>query len=73
VTWSDVADEFHVGDTIRLFCHNILVMKKEFSEIFGIDVFIWGYSGAIIDPRPERPCRGSRSIISLIFWYTPDG
>ena len=49
VTWSDVADEFHVGDTIRLFCHNILVMKKEFSDIFGIDVFIWGYSGAIID------------------------
>ena len=49
VTWSDVADEFHVGDTVRLFCHNILVMRKEFSDIFGIDAFIWGYSGAIID------------------------
>lgn len=49
VTWSDVADEFHVGDTVRLFCHNILAMRKEFSDIFGIDGFIWGYSGAIID------------------------
>ena len=49
VTWSDVADEFHVGDTVRLFCHNILAMRKEFSDVFGIDVFIWGYSGAIID------------------------
>jgi len=49
VTWSDVADEFHEGDTVRLFCHNILAMRKEFSDVFGIDVFIWGYSGAIID------------------------
>lgn len=49
VTWSDVADEFHVGDTVRLFCHNILAMRKEFSDVFGIDGFIWGYSGAIID------------------------
>ncbi|MCD6125624.1 MAG: hypothetical protein J7J19_01290 [Thaumarchaeota archaeon] len=49
VTWSNVADEFHVGDTVRLFCHNILVMRKEFSDVFGIDAFIWGYSGAIID------------------------
>ena len=49
VTWSDVMDEFHIGDTVRLFCHNILVMRKEFSDIFGIDAFIWGYSGAIID------------------------
>ena len=49
VTWSDVADEFHVGDTVRLFCHSILAMRKEFSDVFGIDGFIWGYSGAIID------------------------
>ena len=49
VTWEEVADEFKVGDTVRLFCHNILVMRQEFVEIFGINAFIWGYSGAIIN------------------------
>lgn len=47
--WSDVSDEFRVGDTVRLFCHNILIMYEDFSETFGIDGFIWGYSGAVID------------------------
>ena len=49
VTWEEVANELKVGDTVRLFCHNILVMRQEFVEIFGINAFIWGYSGAIID------------------------
>ena len=49
VTWSDVSDEFRIGDEVRIFCHNILVMDEEFSEKFGINAFIWGYSGAIID------------------------
>ena len=49
VEWSDVAEEFRVGDTIRVFCHNVLLMNREFSEVFGIDAVIWGYSGAIVD------------------------
>lgn len=49
VTWEEVANEFKAGDTIRIFCHHILVMKKEFAEAFGINTFIWGYSGAIIN------------------------
>jgi len=49
VTWDDVAEEFKIGDTVRVFCHNILIMNDEFAEIFGINAFIWGYSGAIAD------------------------
>jgi len=49
VTWSEVVEEFKEGDYIRVFCHNVLVMKKEFSEKFGISFIIWGYSGAMID------------------------
>ena len=49
VTWEEVANEFKAGDTIRIFCHHILVMKEEFAEAFGINTFIWGYSGAIIN------------------------
>jgi len=36
-------------DIIRFFCHNVLIMKQEFAERFGINAIIWGYSGAIID------------------------
>ncbi len=49
VKWEDVSSEFNVGDEVRLFCHNILIMNEEFSETFGISGFIWGYSGAILD------------------------
>jgi len=49
VTWKDVSNEFQPGDEIRLFYHNLVVMKSEFAEDFGINGFIWGYSGAIID------------------------
>ena len=49
VTWKDVSNEFQPGDEIRLFYHNLVVMKSEFTENFGINGFIWGYSGAIID------------------------
>jgi len=49
VTWKDVADEFKVGDLIRIFCHNVLILKEEFAERFGFNAVIWGYSGAIID------------------------
>ena len=49
VTWEDVADEFNVNDEIRIFCHNILIMNENFAKTFGIDGFVWGYSGAIIN------------------------
>ncbi len=49
VTWKDVSNEFQPGDEIRLFYHNLVIMKSEFAENFGINGFIWGYSGAIID------------------------
>ncbi|MCD6536245.1 MAG: hypothetical protein J7K49_04350 [Thaumarchaeota archaeon] len=49
VTWKDVSNEFQPGDEIRLFYHSLIVMKGEFAENFGINGFIWGYSGAIID------------------------
>ncbi|RLF14453.1 MAG: hypothetical protein DRJ97_06245 [Thermoprotei archaeon] len=49
VAWSEVADEFREGDVVRLFCHNVLIMEDEFAEAFGLNAFIWGYSGAIID------------------------
>ncbi|RLE62030.1 MAG: hypothetical protein DRN53_04725 [Thermoprotei archaeon] len=49
VTWSEVANEFRVGDTLRIFYHNLLILKSEFTEVFGISAVIWGYSGAIIN------------------------
>ena len=49
VTWSEVADEFRVGDTLRIFYHNLLVLKPQFTEVFGLSAVIWGYSGAIIN------------------------
>jgi len=49
VQWSQVADEFKVGDEVRLFCHNVLLVDQGFEEAFGLAGFIWGYSGAIID------------------------
>lgn len=49
VTWSEASDEFKVGDTVRIFCHNALIMKGEFAGNFGISAFVWGYSGAIIN------------------------
>ena len=49
VTWEEVADEFRIGDTVRIFCHNVLIMSEDFAETFDIGAFIWGYSGAIID------------------------
>ncbi len=48
-TWSEVADEFNVGDNLRIFCHNILVLNNKFTETFGIKFVVWGYSGAIIN------------------------
>ncbi len=49
VTWDEVSDEFEVGDIVRIFCHNILIMNDEFAKVFGVRAFIWGYSGAIVD------------------------
>ena len=49
VTWSEVVNKFKDGDLIRVFCHNILVMKEEFNEKFGISFIVWSYSGSIID------------------------
>jgi len=49
VTWNEIVDEFKEGDLVRVFCHNVLVMKEEFSEKFGISFIVWSYSGSIID------------------------
>ena len=49
VEWSQVNDEFKVGDEVRVFCHNVLLMNQGFEEAFDLVGFIWGYSGAIID------------------------
>ena len=49
VSWSDVSEEFRIGDEVRIFCHNIAVMNDKFADSFGIKAFIWGYSGAIMD------------------------
>lgn len=49
VTWSEVSGEFKPGDVIRVFYHNILVLRKNFRDSFGINAILWGYSGAIID------------------------
>lgn len=49
VTWSEASGEFEVGDDVRIFCHNVLIMKEEFAGNFGISAFVWGYSGAIIN------------------------
>lgn len=47
--WEEVADEFSVGDDVRIFYHSILVMNEDFYETFEIKAFIRGYSGAIIN------------------------
>jgi len=49
VEWSDVESEFRVGDVVRIFCHNVLVLKPWFARAFNIRAVVWGYSGAIID------------------------
>ncbi len=48
-TWEEASASFNPGDTVRVFCHNILVLRKEAAEAFGIRAVIWGYSGAIIN------------------------
>ena len=49
VTWSEVRSEFKSGDMIRIFCHNILIIKEGYAKYLGFKALIWGYSGAIID------------------------
>lgn len=49
VTWKEVSREFREGDTIRIFCHNIVFFKDTFARYVGFRALIWGYSGAIID------------------------
>jgi len=49
VAWEEVSNEFNINDNVRIFCHNILIMNEDFAKTFGINGFIWGYSGAIIN------------------------
>lgn len=49
VTWEQASASFNPGDTVRVFCHNILVLNEEFAKAFGFKAIVWGYSGAIIN------------------------
>ncbi len=49
VSWSDVVNEFNVGDRLWICCHNIVVFKPKFIRIFGVHGLIYGFSGALID------------------------
>ncbi|MCD6509396.1 MAG: hypothetical protein J7L11_03275 [Thermoprotei archaeon] len=45
-TWSNVSDEFRIGDRLWLCCERFLVLKPNFANL---RIIVWGFSGAIID------------------------